>query len=519
MSKPKTAITPTRDGELRGVVPAGHHGRRISPRTRRVRGCMVIKPWGYALWENMQRVLDGMFKATGHVNAYFPLFIPMSFLEKEAAHVEGFAKECAVVTHHRLEAGADGKLVPDRASSRSRSSCGRRPRRSSARRSRSGCRAIATCRCSSTSGRTSCAGRCARACSCARPSSSGRRATPRTRRATRRSRRRCRCSASTPTFAEDCMAMPVIQGEKTDGERFPGAVDTLLHRGDDAGPQGAAGRHVALPRPELRARRSGIQFPTQNGTQEHAWTTSWGVSTRLVGGLIMTHADDDGLVLPPRLAPQHVVIIPICRSRRREARACSSTAASAEEGAPRAALRRRADARGRRRARPARRREGVALGQEGRAAPPRDRAARHREGHRVRWAAATRAPKDKQRVPRAEFVAQIGATSWKTIQDALVRARAGVPQASTRARSTPRTSSTRSSQRAARSEGERRRRSTAASRSRTSTATPRSRRKIKDDLKVTVRCIPLEQRRARHVPVHGQAEHAARRLGEGVLNA
>jgi prolyl-tRNA synthetase len=111
-AKPQTAITPTREDNYaewyQQVVRAGDLAEN-SP----VRGCMVIKPWGYALWENFQRVLDGMFKATGHRNAYFPLFIPLSFLEKEAQHVEGFAKECAVVTHHRLKAGPDGKLIPD----------------------------------------------------------------------------------------------------------------------------------------------------------------------------------------------------------------------------------------------------------------------------------------------------------------------------------------------------------------------------------------------------------------------
>ena len=111
MSKPKTAITPTRAenyAEWYQQVIAGADLAENSP----VRGCMIIRPWGYTLWENMQRALDDMFKATGHQNAYFPLFIPLSFLQKEAAHVEGFAKECAVVTHHRLEAEADGKLVP-----------------------------------------------------------------------------------------------------------------------------------------------------------------------------------------------------------------------------------------------------------------------------------------------------------------------------------------------------------------------------------------------------------------------
>src|SRR6266850_1773925 len=112
MSKPKTAITPTREENYpewyQQVIRAADLAEN-SP----VRGCMVIKPWGYALWESVQRTLDGMFKATGHKNAYFPLFIPLSFLEKEAEHVEGFAKECAVVTHHRLVAGPEGGLIPD----------------------------------------------------------------------------------------------------------------------------------------------------------------------------------------------------------------------------------------------------------------------------------------------------------------------------------------------------------------------------------------------------------------------
>ena len=162
-----------------------------------VRGCMVIKPWGYGIWELMQAQLDKMFKATGHKNAYFPLFIPLSYLEKEAAHVAGFAKECAVVTHHRLEVGPDGKLVPDRASWPSRSSCGRPRRRSSARPTRSGCSRTATCRCCSTNGPTWCGGKCGRASFCARPNFSGRKATPRTRPRPRRRRKRARCSTST----------------------------------------------------------------------------------------------------------------------------------------------------------------------------------------------------------------------------------------------------------------------------------------------------------------------------------
>ena len=177
-AKPKTAITPTREDNYpewyQQVVKRRRPGRELAD----VRGCMVIKPWGYALWENMQRALDGMFKATGHVNAYFPLFIPMSFLEKEAEHVEGFAKECAVVTHHRLEAEPDGKLRRS----------GRRARRAADRPAdvrddhrRTFAKWVQSYRdlpLLINQWATSCAGRCARGCSCARPSSSGRKATP-----------------------------------------------------------------------------------------------------------------------------------------------------------------------------------------------------------------------------------------------------------------------------------------------------------------------------------------------------
>ena len=173
-----------------------------------VRGCMVIKPHGYAIWEKMQRALDRMFKDTGHVNAYFPLFIPKSFLAKEEEMAEGFAKECAVVTHHRL------KSVPARASGRSGGSKLEEPlivRPTSETiiwtRTRTGSRATAICRCSSTSGPTSSAGRCAPGCSCAPPSFSGRKATPPTPRSKKRRRRpgACsRCTAPSPRSGWPC---------------------------------------------------------------------------------------------------------------------------------------------------------------------------------------------------------------------------------------------------------------------------------------------------------------------------
>jgi prolyl-tRNA synthetase len=308
---PQTAITPTREQDYpewyQQVVKAADMAEN-SP----VRGCMVIKPWGYAVWENMQRVLDGMFKQTGHVNAYFPLFIPLSYLEKEAEHVEGFAKECAVVTHHRLEADGKGGLVP---TGKLEEPLVVRPTSETiigamyakwvksyrdlpilinqwANVVRWELRTrlfLRTAEFLWQEGHTA--------------------------HATKEE-----AIAETRTmlgvyadFAQNYMAMPVIRGEKTAGERFPGAVDTLSieammqdRKALQAGTSHFLGQNFS--------RAQEIKFLSSAGQEEFAWTTSWGVSTRLVGALIMTHGDDDGLVLPPRLAPQHVVILPIYRN-------------------------------------------------------------------------------------------------------------------------------------------------------------------------------------------------------------
>jgi prolyl-tRNA synthetase len=308
----QTAITPTREQHYaewyQQVVRAADLAEN-SP----VRGCMVIKPWGYQLWENTQRVLDRMFKDTGHKNAYFPLFIPLSFLEKEAEHVEGFAKECAVVTHHRLQAGTkpDGRpgLVPSgeldeplvvRPTSETIIGASFAKWVQSYRdlpllinqwanvvrwemRTRLFLR---TAEFLWQEGHTA--------------------------HATEQEAREetMRMLDVYADFAENWMAMPVIKGRKTDGERFPGAVDTFSieammqdRKALQAGTSHFLGQNFA--------KASEIKFLDQNGTLQHAWTTSWGVSTRLIGGLIMTHADDDGLMVPPRLAPTHVVILPI----------------------------------------------------------------------------------------------------------------------------------------------------------------------------------------------------------------
>ncbi len=303
----ETAISPTRaenyaDWYLE-VIKAADLAENST-----VKGCMVIKPWGYALWENIQRVLDAAFKASGHVNAYFPLFIPLSLLEKEAAHVEGFAKECAVVTHHRLEA-QDGKLVP---AGELEEPLVVRPTSETiigesfakwvqsyrdlpllinqwANVVRWEMRTRMFLRTTEFLWQE---GHTAHATEAE---------------AVAETMQMLRIYAD---FAEQWMGIPVVQGEKTEGERFPGAVKTYCieammqdHKALQAGTSHFLGQNFA--------KAAGIQFQDDQGDMVHAWTTSWGVSTRLVGAMIMTHADDDGMVCPPRLAPQQVVIVPV----------------------------------------------------------------------------------------------------------------------------------------------------------------------------------------------------------------
>ncbi|MHA3770712.1 proline--tRNA ligase [Verrucomicrobiota bacterium sgz303538] len=310
MSQSQTAITPRRDQDFpewyQQVVRAADLAENSD-----VRGCMVIKPWGYGLWENMQRVLDGMFKATGHKNAYFPLFIPLSYLAKEAEHVEGFAKECAVVTHHRLEAAPGGGLRPAPAAELSEPLVIRptsetiigatyakwvqsyrdlpilinqwanvvrwemRPRVF-----------LRTAEFLWQEGHTA--------------HETAQEAIEET----------DRMLGVYETFARDYLALPVFTGEKSASERFPGAVQTLCieamvqdRKAIQAGTSHFLGQNFA--------KASGIQFVSRNNTQEYAYTTSWGVSTRLIGTVIMAHGDDDGVIIPPRIAPAHVVIIPV----------------------------------------------------------------------------------------------------------------------------------------------------------------------------------------------------------------
>jgi prolyl-tRNA synthetase len=308
--KVKTAISPTREENYplwyQQVIKAADMAENSE-----VRGCMVIKPWGYTIWENIQKNLDVMFKETGHENAYFPLFIPKSFFEKEAEHVEGFAKECAVVTHSRLEDDGKGGLKP--------------------------------------------AGKLTEEL-IVRPTSetiigasfskwvNSYRDLPllinqwanvvrwemRTRLFLRTTEflwqeghtvHETKEDALEETFkmlnvyaefAEKFLAMPVIKGEKTESERFPGAVSTFSIEAmmqDKKALQSGTSHFLGLN----FARASNIKFQNKEGREEYAWTTSWGVSTRLIGSLIMAHSDDNGLVLPPRIAPLHVIIVPIYR--------------------------------------------------------------------------------------------------------------------------------------------------------------------------------------------------------------
>ena len=304
----KTAITPRREDDFpewyQQVIRAAEMAEPSD-----VRGCMVIRPWGYGIWENMQHQLDAMFRATGHRNAYFPLFIPLSYFEREAAHVEGFAKECAIVTHTRLEVNAEGKMVPGSPLTEplvvrptSETIIGAsfakwvqsyrdlpilinqwanivrwemRPRIF-----------LRTTEFLWQEGHT-----------------------------VHETEIEARAETKQmldvyETFVRDHLAIPVFSGEKSESERFPGAVQTLCieamvqdRKAIQAGTSHFLGQNFA--------RASGIQFHARSGTQEYGWTTSWGMTTRLIGTVIMAHGDDDGLILPPRVAPTHIVILPI----------------------------------------------------------------------------------------------------------------------------------------------------------------------------------------------------------------
>ena len=285
-----------------------------------VRGCMVIKPRGYAIWEKMQAALDAMFKATGHQNAYFPLFIPKSYLSREADHVEGFAKECAVVTHYRLKTNPDGSGVVVDPDARLEEELVVRPTSETiiwntyrgwiqsyrdlpilvnqwANVVRWEMRTrlfLRTAEFLWQEGHTAHATRAE---------------------AEEEAMRMVRVYE---TFARDWLALPVIVGRKTPTERFAGALDTLCiealmqdGRALQAGTSHFLGQNFA--------KAFDVQFADQDGRLDYVWASSWGVSTRLMGALIMAHSDDNGLVVPPKLAPVHVVFVPIYKSQEERA--------------------------------------------------------------------------------------------------------------------------------------------------------------------------------------------------------
>lgn len=307
----QTAITPTRAQNYpewyQEVIKAADMAEN-SP----VRGCMVIKPWGYAIWENMQKVLDGKFKETGHVNAYFPLLIPLSFLEQEAAHVEGFAKECAVVTHHRLKAGPDGKLIPDGKLEEpliirptSETIIGHQYAKWVKSYRDLPILVNQWCNVMRWEMRTR---MFLRTAEFLWQEGHTVHAT-----AEEAKEETLKMLDVYEDFAENYMAIPVIKGMKTPDERFPGAVDTYTIEAmmqDNKALQSGTSHFLG----QNFAKASGIKFLSKEGKEEIAWTTSWGMSTRMIGGLIMTHSDDDGLVLPPKIAPLHVAIMPIYRN-------------------------------------------------------------------------------------------------------------------------------------------------------------------------------------------------------------
>ena len=308
--KAKTAITPTREENFsewyQQVIKAADMAENAP-----VRGCMIIKPYGFALWENMQRIFDGMIKDAGVENAYFPLLIPLSFMRREAQHVEGFAKECAVVTHHRLEADEEKGLVPAGELEEpyiirptSETIIGDAMARWIQSYRDLPLKLNQWCNVMRWEMRTRLFLRTSEflwqeghnAFETAEEASDD----------------ALKMLEAYRTFAEDYLALPVITGEKTEEERFPGAdntytIEAMMQDGKalQAGTSHNLGQNFA--------KSIGIKFQNREGGEDFAHTTSWGISTRLIGGMIMTHADDDGMIMPPRVAPHQMVIIPIIR--------------------------------------------------------------------------------------------------------------------------------------------------------------------------------------------------------------
>src|SRR6478672_8925502 len=280
-----------------------------------VRGCMVIKPYGFAIWEKMQRALDDMFKATGHQNAYFPLFVPKSFLEKEEEHAEGFAKECAVVTHYRLKANPDGKGLVVDPNAKLEEELIIRPTSEAViwNTYRSWIQSWRDlpllinqwCNVVRWEMRTRLFLRTTEFLW-----QEGHTAHATEQEAIEETERMLGVYA---TFAEEWIGLPVVRGLKSPNERFAGAIETYCIEGlmqDGKALQCGTSHFLG----QNFAKAFDVKFVNKENEQEFAWATSWGVSTRLMGALIMAHSDDQGLVLPPKLAPIQVVIVPIYKS-------------------------------------------------------------------------------------------------------------------------------------------------------------------------------------------------------------
>jgi len=306
----KTAITPTRAENFpewyQQVIKAADMAENAP-----VRGCMTIKPYGYAVWEHMQRIFDGMIKDMGVENAYFPLLIPLEFISREAEHIDGFAKECAVVTHHRLEANGEGGLKP--------------------------AGALEEPYVIRPTSETIIGDSMARWIQSYRDLPMKLNQWANVMRWEMRTRMFLRTSEflwqeghnafeteaeaqddalkmieAYATFARDVLALPVIVGEKTEDERFPGAVNTLtIEAMMQDGKALQAGTSHDLG--QTFSKSCEIKFQTREGEEEFAYTTSWGISTRLIGAMIMAHGDDDGMIMPPKVAPYQVGVIPIIK--------------------------------------------------------------------------------------------------------------------------------------------------------------------------------------------------------------
>ena len=286
-----------------------------------VRGCMVIKPYGYAIWEKMQRALDDMFKETGAVNAYFPLFIPKSFFSREAEHVAGFAKECAVVTHHRLMNDPDGKGVVVDPEAKLEEELIVRPTSetiiwSTYKNWIKSWRDLPIM-CNQWANvvrwemRTRLFLRTAEFLW-----QEGHTAHATAQEAQEEAERMVQVYAK---FAREYMALPVIVGHKSPNERFAGALDTLTIEGmmqDGKALQAGTSHFLG----QNFAKSFDVQYTDKEGQMQYVWATSWGVSTRLMGALVMAHGDDNGLVLPPKLAPIQVVMVPIFKTEEEQSR-------------------------------------------------------------------------------------------------------------------------------------------------------------------------------------------------------